>query len=86
MKRHNKKHGNVSKCGKLWINSIEEEQGRNIEQNKCIGRYNVANKNDCQKCYQLEDINLLTRDTMNNLQEKIARKETALQQMGYKFK
>jgi hypothetical protein len=39
--KHNKKHGNVSKCEKLWIHSIEEELGRNIEQNKRIGQYNV---------------------------------------------
>jgi hypothetical protein len=32
--KHNKKHGNVSKCEKLWIHSIEEELGRNIVQNK----------------------------------------------------
>ena len=39
--KHNKKHGNVSKSEKLWIRSIEEELGRNIEQNKRIGRYNA---------------------------------------------
>jgi hypothetical protein len=30
--KHNKKHGNVSKSEKLWIRSIEDELGRNIEQ------------------------------------------------------
>ena len=39
--KHNKKHGNVSKGEKLWIRSIEEDLGRNIEQNKRIGQYNV---------------------------------------------
>ena len=29
--KHNKKHGNVSKGEKLWIRSIEEGLGRDIE-------------------------------------------------------
>ncbi|KAK5666526.1 hypothetical protein QVD99_006598 [Batrachochytrium dendrobatidis] len=39
--KHSKKHGNVSKCEKPWINSIEGELGRNIEQCEKIERYNV---------------------------------------------
>jgi hypothetical protein len=69
--KHNKKHGNVSKGEKLWIHSIEEELGRNIEQNKRIGRYNVDGYDEetntvyeflgcffhgCRKCYHLKDI------------------------------
>ena len=39
--KNTKKHGNVSKSEKLWIHSIEEDLGRNIEQNKKIGKYNA---------------------------------------------
>ncbi|OAJ43221.1 hypothetical protein BDEG_26594 [Batrachochytrium dendrobatidis JEL423] len=39
--KHSKKHGNVSKCEKPWINSIEGELDRNIEQCEKIERYNV---------------------------------------------
>jgi hypothetical protein len=34
--KHNKKFGNVSKSEKLCIHSIEEELGRDVEQNKRI--------------------------------------------------
>jgi hypothetical protein len=37
--KNTKKHGNVSKSEKVWIRSIEEELGRNIEQNKRIEKY-----------------------------------------------
>ncbi|EGF77072.1 hypothetical protein BATDEDRAFT_92045 [Batrachochytrium dendrobatidis JAM81] len=98
--KHDKKHGNVSKGEKLWIRSIEE-LGRNIEQNKRIGQYNVDGFDKesttvyefngcffhgCIKCYKQDDINPLTGDTMNILYEKIAKKEAALKQMGYKIK
>ncbi|OAJ32746.1 hypothetical protein BDEG_28631 [Batrachochytrium dendrobatidis JEL423] len=39
--KHSKKHANVSKCEKPWINSIEGELDRNIEQCEKIERYNV---------------------------------------------
>ncbi|EGF78307.1 hypothetical protein BATDEDRAFT_26890 [Batrachochytrium dendrobatidis JAM81] len=39
--KHSKKHGNVSKCEKPWINSIQGELDRNIEQSEKIERYNV---------------------------------------------
>jgi hypothetical protein len=99
--KHNKKHGNVSKAEKLWIRSIEEDLGRNIEQNKRIGRYNVDGFDKetstvyefngcffhgCNKCYKQDDINPLTGDTMNFLHEKTMRKEGNLKQMGYKMK
>jgi hypothetical protein len=70
--KNTKKHGNVSKSEKVWIHSIEEELGRNIEQNKRIGKY-IADGFDqekntvyefngclfhgCRKCYKPEDIN-----------------------------
>jgi hypothetical protein len=65
--KHNKKHENVSKGEKLWIRSIEEDLGRNIEQSKRIGQNNVIGFDNetstvyefngcffhgCNKCYK----------------------------------
>ncbi|OAJ39748.1 hypothetical protein BDEG_23574 [Batrachochytrium dendrobatidis JEL423] len=99
--KYNKKHGNVSKSEKLWIRSIEEELGRNIEQNKRIGRYNADGYDGetntvyefngcffhgCRKCYHPDDVNPHTGDKMNVLYEKTMRKEAKLKQMGYGMK
>ncbi|EGF80776.1 hypothetical protein BATDEDRAFT_24655 [Batrachochytrium dendrobatidis JAM81] len=99
--KYNKKHGNVSKSEKLWIRSIEEELGRNIEQSKRIGRYNADGYDGetntvyefngcffhgCRKCYHPDDVNPLTGDKMNVLYEKTMRKEAKLKQMGYDVK
>ena len=99
--KHSKKQGNISKSEKLWIRSIEEELGRNLEQNKKIGRYNVDGYDNetktvyefngclfhgCPKCYNPNDINPLTGDKMNVLYEKTIKKESNLKQMGYKVK
>jgi hypothetical protein len=40
--KNTKKHSNVSKNEKLWIHSIEEDLGRNIERNKKIEKYNAV--------------------------------------------
>jgi G:T-mismatch repair DNA endonuclease (very short patch repair protein) len=81
--------------------SIEEELGRNIEQNKRIGRYNADGYDEetntvyefngcffhgCRKCYHPDDINPLTGDKMSVLYEKTMKKEENLRQMGYNVK
>jgi G:T-mismatch repair DNA endonuclease (very short patch repair protein) len=81
--------------------SIEEELGRNIEQNKRIGRYNADGYDEetntvyefngcffhgCRKCYHPDDINPLTGDKMSVLYEKTMKKEENLRQMGFNVK
>jgi hypothetical protein len=88
--KHNKKFGNVSKSEKLCIHSIEEELGRDVEQNKRIAPYNVDGYDEesntvyefhgcffhgCSKCY-------LTGDAIGVLYDKTMRKEAQLKDMG----
>lgn len=92
--KHTKKYGNISKSEKLWIREIETKLGRNIEQNKRVGRYNVDGYDEaskmvyefngclfhgCHKYYNSNDINPLTGDKMSVLYEKTIKKEASLE-------
>ena len=96
-----KKYGNISKAEKLWLKSIEEKLGRNIEHNKKIGNYNVDGYDSetntvyefngcffhgCPNCYEGNEKNTLTGDKMTELLERTLRKEATLKAKGYNIK
>ena len=74
-----KKYGNISKIEKQWIQTLETELGSKLEENKKIDRYNVDGYDKltntayelngcyfhgCRHCYEADELNLLTGDTM----------------------
>eukprot|EP00158_Paraphelidium_tribonemae_P000621 Partr_v1_DN22998_c0_g1_i3_m42543 putative protein Hydra magnipapillata len=93
-----RKYGNISRKEKLWLNSVEEELGRKLEENVQIEKYRVdaldretntvyefngCFYHGCTQCYSADDINPLNEKSMSELHTQTIKKEHHLKQLGY---
>ncbi|CAF3781358.1 unnamed protein product [Rotaria socialis] len=96
--KNSKQHGNISKKENQWLQTIENQLQRNLEHNKKIERYDVDGCDKltntvyefngcffhgCQKCYDSEEINLMTGHKMKHHYQKTTMKEEKLKVLGY---